>query len=53
MSRKLFLDIFYEVRCFNTYFICQKDCIGMIGFSILQKCIAALRMLAYGAPASK
>jgi hypothetical protein len=50
MSRKLFLDIVYGVRRFDNYFICKKDCTGMFGFSSLQKCTAALRMLAYGAP---
>jgi hypothetical protein len=50
MSRKHFLDIVYAVRRFDNYFICKKDCTGMVGFSSLQKCTAALRMLAYGAP---
>jgi hypothetical protein len=50
MSRKLFLDIVYAVRGFDNYVICKKDCTGMVGFSSLQKCTAALRMLAYGAP---
>jgi hypothetical protein len=49
MSRKLFLDIVYAVRRFDNYFICKKDCTGMVIFSSLQKCTAALRMLAYGA----
>jgi hypothetical protein len=49
MSRKLFLDIFYVVRRFDNYFICKKDCTGMVGFSSYQKCTAALWMLAYGA----
>jgi hypothetical protein len=50
MSRKLFLDIVYVVRRFDNYFICKKDCTGMVGFFSLQKCSAALRILAYGAP---
>jgi hypothetical protein len=50
MSRKLFLDIDYVVRRFDNYFICKKDCTGMVGLSSLQKCTAALQMLAYGAP---
>jgi hypothetical protein len=50
MSRKLFLDIVYVVRHFDNYFICKKDCTGMVGFSLLYKCTAALQMLAYGAP---
>jgi hypothetical protein len=32
MSRKLFLDIVYAIRCFDNYFICKKDCTGMVGF---------------------
>jgi hypothetical protein len=35
MSRKLFLDIVYAIRSFDYYFICKKDCTGMIGFSSL------------------
>jgi hypothetical protein len=50
MSRKLFLDIVYDVQRFDNYFICKKDCTGMVGFSSLQKYTAALRMLAYEAP---
>jgi hypothetical protein len=50
MSWKFFLDIVYVVRHFDNYFICKKDCTGMVGFFSLQKCTAALRMLAYGAP---
>jgi hypothetical protein len=38
MSRKLFLDIVYAVWRFDNYFICKKDCTGMVGFSSLQKC---------------
>jgi hypothetical protein len=49
MSRKFFLDIVYAVRRFDTYFICKKDCTGMVSFSSLQNCTAALRILAYGA----
>jgi hypothetical protein len=33
-----------------TYVICKLDCTGMAGFSALQKCMVAMRMLAYGAP---
>jgi hypothetical protein len=35
MSRKLFLDIVYAVRRFDNYFICKKDCTGMVDFSSL------------------
>ena len=50
MSQKLFLKIVYVTREFDNYFICQKDCTGTVGFSSLQKCTTAMRMLAYGAP---
>jgi hypothetical protein len=50
MSRKLFLDIVWAVRHFDNYFICKKDCTGMVDFSSLQKCTADLQMLAYGSP---
>jgi hypothetical protein len=47
MSRKLFLNIVYAVQHFENYFICKKDCTGVVDFSSLQKCTAAFRMLAY------
>jgi hypothetical protein len=50
MSRKLFLKIMYALRDYDSYFRCKLDCIGMAGFSALQKCTVAIRMLAYGAP---
>jgi hypothetical protein len=50
MSRKLFLKIVYALREYDSYFRCKLDCTGMAGFSALQKCTVAMRMLAYGAP---
>ena len=50
MSRKLFLKIVYALRDYDSYFRCKTDCTGMAGFSALQKCTVAMRMLAYGAP---
>ena len=38
MNRKLFLKIVHGVREFDRYFVCKKDCTGMVGFSSLQKC---------------
>jgi hypothetical protein len=35
MSRKLFLDIVYNVRSFDNSFICKKDCTDKVGFSSL------------------
>jgi hypothetical protein len=49
MSQKLFLKIVYTIRDFDIYYICKKDNTGMVGFSSLQKCSAALKMLAYRA----
>ena len=50
MSRKLFLRIVNSIREFDNYFICKKECTDTVGFSSLQKCTTAMRMLAYGAP---
>ena len=50
MSRKLFLKIVNSIREFNSYFKCKKDCTDTLGFTSLQKCTTAMRMLAYGAP---
>jgi hypothetical protein len=50
MSRKLFLKIVYALRDYDSYFRCKLDCTGMAGFSALQKCTVAMRILAYGAP---
>ena len=50
MSRKLFLRIVNSIREFDSYFKCKKDCTGALGFTSIQKCTTAMRMLAYGAP---
>ena len=50
MSRKLFLRIVNSIREFDSYFKCKKDCTGTLGFTSIQKCTTAMRMLAYGAP---
>ena len=49
MSRKLFLRIVNSILEFDNYFICKMDCTGTLGFTSLQKCKTAMRMLAYGA----
>ena len=49
MSRYLFNDIVNALRDFDPYFKCKKDCTGMLGFSAIQKCTVAMRLLAYGA----
>jgi hypothetical protein len=50
MSRKLFLKIVYALRDYDSFFRCKLDCTSMAGFSALQKCTVAIRMLAYGYP---
>ena len=50
MSRKLFLRIMNFIREFDSYFKCKKDCTGTLGFTSIQKCTTAMRMLAYVAP---
>nr|XP_020193989.1 uncharacterized protein LOC109779775 [Aegilops tauschii subsp. strangulata] len=39
--------VFNRNRSYDDYFILKKDAMGTTGFSGYQKCIAALRMLAY------
>jgi hypothetical protein len=48
MSRKLFGQIIEGVRLHDPYFRCKPDATGKLGFSSYQKCLAAIRMLAYG-----
>ena len=51
MNRKLCLDIVLVIWEYDIYFVYKKDCIGTVGFSSIQKCTSALRMLAYRDPA--
>ncbi|KAK1629946.1 hypothetical protein QYE76_004261 [Lolium multiflorum] len=51
MSKGLFMNILHGVREFDPYFKLKLDAVGILGFSSIQKCTAAMRMLAYGAPA--
>ncbi|KAK1682190.1 hypothetical protein QYE76_043038 [Lolium multiflorum] len=51
MSKGLFMNILHGVREFDPYFKLKLDAVGVVGFSSIQKCTAAMRMLAYGAPA--
>ena len=39
-----------SIREFDNYFKCKMDCTGKLGFTSIQKCTTAMRMLAYGAP---
>ena len=51
MKRKLFVHIMQAIREYDTYFKLKTDCTGTVGFTSLQKCTVAMRLLAYGAPA--
>jgi hypothetical protein len=48
MSMKLFGRIIEGVCLHDPYFRCKPDATGKLGFSSYQKCLAAIRMLAYG-----
>ena len=48
MSRSLFLRIMSWVKAQDNYFVVKRDATGMLGFTSYQKCVAAIRMLAYG-----
>jgi hypothetical protein len=50
MSKGLFMNILHDVREFEPYFKLKHDVVGLAGFSSIQKCAAAMRMLAYRAP---
>jgi hypothetical protein len=51
MRRELFLYIVEQVCTFDPWFVQKCDALGRLGLSSLQKCTAAIRMLAYGIPA--
>ncbi|XP_020271452.1 uncharacterized protein LOC109846616 [Asparagus officinalis] len=51
MSQDLFLRIVNAIKAHDTYFIQQRDGVGRLGLSTLQKITAVFRMLAYGLPA--
>lgn len=48
MNKPLFLRVIEGVEAHGPYFTLRKDCYGQLAFSPLQKCTAALRMLALG-----
>jgi hypothetical protein len=48
MRRELFLRLVDVVCSFDPWFVQEHDALGILGQSSLQKCTAALRMLAYG-----
>jgi hypothetical protein len=50
MKKDLFMKIVQGVREYDDYFKYKKDCTGKWGFTFVQKCMAALRCIAYGSP---
>lgn len=52
MRRESFFTIVVGVCARDNYFIQKQDALGKLGLSSLQKCIATLRMLAYGISAN-
>ena len=51
INRVVFRNIVHGVRDYDDYFELKQDCVGLLGFSSLQKRTAAIRCLAYGTPA--
>ena len=51
MRRELFLHLVNSVCAYDPWFVQKRDALGRLGLSGLQKCTAAVRMLAYGLPA--
>lgn len=50
INKELFMEILHGVREYDNYFVLKHDAVGMAGFSSIQKCTVAMRLLAYGAP---
>jgi hypothetical protein len=50
MRKHLFLRIVQALGQWSPYFTQREDCSGRTGLSPLQKCTAAIHMLAYGTP---
>ena len=51
MCRHLFKHIKEAVKNYDNYFRKRCDATGKEGLSALQKCVASMRILAYGVPA--
>jgi hypothetical protein len=49
MNKDLFMKIVQGVREYDDYFKYKKNCTEKWGFTLVQKCTAALRCIAYGA----
>jgi hypothetical protein len=50
MNIYLFMKIVIGVLEYDDYFLCKKSCTRFTGFTSIQKNMAALRCLSYGAP---
>jgi hypothetical protein len=53
MNKTLFLQIVAALSAWDPFFTQRADATGRDGHSPLQKCTAAIRMLAYGSPADQ
>uniref|UniRef100_A0A0D3E334 Uncharacterized protein n=1 Tax=Brassica oleracea var. oleracea TaxID=109376 RepID=A0A0D3E334_BRAOL len=51
MNKPLFLRIVHQLSNEVDFFRQKKDCLGRLSLSPLQKCTAAIRLLAYGGAA--
>lgn len=51
MRQHVFLRIVQALEAYDPFFQQRRDATGRLGLSALQKCTAAIRMLAYGTPA--
>jgi hypothetical protein len=51
MRRPVFIRLMESVTAQDDWFVCREDCTRKMGLSPLQKCLAAIRILAYGLPA--
>ncbi|XP_071680385.1 uncharacterized protein [Lolium perenne] len=50
INKDLFMKIVFGVGEYVDYFKIKQVCIGLWGFTSIQKCTAAMRYFAYGAP---
>ena len=51
MRREFFLRIVESISAIDPWFVQKRDALDRLGLSTLQKCTAAIKMLAYGLPA--
>jgi hypothetical protein len=48
MNKELFRKIVHVGRAYDDYFMLKMYCTRIVGFLSIQKCAAAMRMIAYG-----